>query len=340
MGSFTLGMLYLSTALQLVVAILALRLVPGSRAGGSVWLMLALAMLAMLFRRVATLVGVWWPELDPLLKGPIAEGIALTISCLMLAAVVRAPRVFHILETSLAAERQSAAEARDAVGARDDFLSVASHELRTPITSLKLAVQGLASGGWAAKPEATGRAVAIAERQVGRLEALVDHLLNVTRIQSGQLQPQLQREDVDLSELVREIVDRFAADARQAGCELVVHAEAPVVGRWDRLRLEQVVTNLFSNALKFGAGKPVELVVERERNTARLRVTDHGIGIPSDRLPLVFKRFERAVSTREYGGLGLGLHIAQGIVTAHGGTIAVASTVGRGTCFTVELPCA
>jgi signal transduction histidine kinase len=119
---------------------------------------------------------------------------------------------------------------------------------------------------------------------------------------------------------------------------LSIHSEAPIVGRWDRIRLEQVVTNLLSNATRFGAGKAIELTIEQADDTARLVVTDHGIGIPPDRLPRIFERFERAVSLREYGGLGLGLYIVQEIIRAFGGTIRVESRVGAGSTFIVELP--
>ncbi|HEX8953404.1 MAG TPA: ATP-binding protein, partial [Polyangia bacterium] len=116
-------------------------------------------------------------------------------------------------------------------------------------------------------------------------------------------------------------------------------ADRPVVGFWDRTRLEQVVTNLVTNAMKFGAGQPIEIAVGAADHRASLAVTDHGIGIPPDQQALIFDRFQRGgVSSRHYAGLGLGLHIVRQIVEAHHGAIAVASTPGRGSTFTVTLP--
>jgi signal transduction histidine kinase len=123
----------------------------------------------------------------------------------------------------------------------------------------------------------------------------------------------------------------------QAGCSVQFSAASPVVGRWDRLRLEQVVTNLLSNAMKYGAGKPIEVVVEGNGERARLAVRDHGLGISETAQRRIFGAFERAVSERHYGGLGLGLYIARQLVVAHGGSIRVESKPGLGATFTVEL---
>jgi signal transduction histidine kinase len=119
-----------------------------------------------------------------------------------------------------------------------------------------------------------------------------------------------------------------------------VRADDDVVGRWDRERLAQVVTNILGNAIKFGAGRPIEVIVEQGRGLARLVVVDHGIGIPPDRLPHVFEKFERAVSSDQYGGLGLGLFIVRRVVDAHGGRVNVESNSGEGARFCVELPIA
>jgi signal transduction histidine kinase len=145
-------------------------------------------------------------------------------------------------------------------------------------------------------------------------------------------------EEVDLVSVVQDATERFSETLQHAHCPLTLHAEAPVVGQWDHVRLEQVVTNLLSNAAKFGAGKPIEITVDAQDGTARLEVRDQGIGIAPDRLPHVFGRFERAVSVREYGGLGLGLYIVREIVSALGGSVRAESTVGIGSTFTVELP--
>ncbi len=220
---------------------------------------------------------------------------------------------------------------------RDEFLAIASHELYTPVTSLQLLVQGLRTGTIPASPETLSRTFGVAERQTKKLTRLIDELLNVSRIQRSGLA--LKLATVDLAAVTREVTQRFEDELARAGSALVLHAEAPVRGLWDRDRLEQVVTNLVSNAAKFGAGKPIEITVEEAGGTARLIVTDHGIGIAPGRLSRIFDRFERAVSPRQYGGLGLGLYIVREIAQALGGSVRVESQVGLGSTFTLELPC-
>jgi signal transduction histidine kinase len=228
---------------------------------------------------------------------------------------------------------------QEAVRLRDEFLSIASHELRTPITSLQLMVQGLTQGVVSPSPENTLRTFGLAERQIGRLTRLIGELLEVSRIQAGRLAFQL--EQLDLVAVVREVVQRFEVELARARCPLSLSSDPLVMGRWDRSKLEQVVTNILSNALKFGAGKPLEITVEEApTGTGRLVITDHGIGIPPERLQCIFERFERAVSARAYGGLGLGLYIVRSIVEALGGTVRAESLLGSGSTFTVELPCA
>jgi PAS domain S-box-containing protein len=231
-------------------------------------------------------------------------------------------------------------EARQAVAQRDEFFTVAAHELRTPTTSLKLNVQSLLRG--ARRGEAgtlpsplLGKLEGI-DRHAGRLNALVNELLDVTRIHAGRLRMDL--EEVDLTALVQDVAARFELPATQARSTLLLESPGPVVGTWDRLRLEQVVTNLLSNALKYGTGKPVHVRVETSGGLARLEVRDEGIGIAPESLPRIFGRFERAVSDRHYGGLGLGLYITRQIVEALGGTVSVRSAPGAGATFTVELP--
>ncbi|AKF84073.1 histidine kinase [Myxococcus fulvus 124B02] len=244
-----------------------------------------------------------------------------------------------LAEQASAEHRRLAHEAQAAVRVRDEFLSVAAHELRTPITSLKLQLQLLFRQLRQPGPldaERLERGVETCERQTTRLTKLVDSLLDVARLSSGRME--LQLEDVELGELVREVARRFEMEAQAAGVRLEVDAPEPMTGRWDRLRLEQVLTNLMSNALKYGHGAPVDVRVLGDVELARVEVRDRGIGIAPEDAARVFDRFERAVSSRHYGGLGLGLFITRQLVEAHGGRIFLESRPGEGSTFIVHLP--
>jgi predicted ATPase/signal transduction histidine kinase len=230
-------------------------------------------------------------------------------------------------------------EAQNAVRLRDEFLAVASHELRTPIASLMLALQAMLDPemtGGPPDPEATRMLARRALRQSERLSNLVGDLLAVSRIDTGGLP--LKLGEMELGEMVREVVGRFELDLGRSRCPVTIHASAPVMGCWDRARLEQVVSHLLSNAIKFGAGKPIDIVVDEASGVARLRVQDQGAGIDPAQQEHIFERFGRAVSVRHYGGLGLGLYVSRRIVEAHGGSIRVESRPGAGAIFTVELP--
>jgi signal transduction histidine kinase len=230
-------------------------------------------------------------------------------------------------------------QAQQAVRTRDEFLSVASHELKTPLTSLKLQVQGLLATPPAVVDKNEARrlasSMALTERQIRRLERLINNLLDVSRIAVGRFTMEV--EDVDLSALVRDVASQFTAELERVGCRLTLDLPDDVMGRWDALRLEQVVVNLISNAIKYGDGKPIDLSLAVDDGHALIRVRDHGIGIAPDDQKRIFGRFERAVSVN-YGGLGLGLYITRQIVMAHGGTIRVESTLGEGSTFVVEVP--
>jgi signal transduction histidine kinase/CheY-like chemotaxis protein len=232
------------------------------------------------------------------------------------------------------------ADAQAAVRIRDEFLSVASHELRTPLSSLLLQLEGLHRRLRRTKlndeGDRLGTKLETALRQTGRLANLIDNLLDVSRISTGRLA--LQAEACDLADVVRDVVERFRDEAEAAGCEIVMKVDRAVSGRWDRLRLEQVVTNLLTNAIKYGRGQPVELEVASTEDGASFSVRDQGIGIASDNVARIFDRFERAVSMRHYGGLGLGLYISRQIVEAHGGSISVKSEPGTGSVFLVAIP--
>ncbi|WNG46636.1 PAS domain-containing protein [Archangium minus] len=229
---------------------------------------------------------------------------------------------------------------QEAVRLRDEFLSVASHELKTPLTPLSLKLHALArsvnDGGLAGLERRLPGDVDVMRRQVKRLSDLVNELLDVSRISSGRLS--LALEEVDLVALVHEVCSRFEPEAERVGCRLQIRSDGALLGCWDRLRLEQVVSNLLSNSIKYGAGKPIHLQVGAGERGARLVVRDEGIGIQEEALSRIFGKFERAVSERNYGGLGLGLYITRQIVEAHGGIIRVESAPGQGATFTLELP--
>jgi PAS domain S-box-containing protein len=231
-------------------------------------------------------------------------------------------------------------EAQLAVRQRDEFLSVASHELKTPLTPLHLKLTTMARElqrlEESAGSERLRRHLEVAQRQVRKMAMLINALLDVSRLSQGKLK--LEPTDMDLRELAGEVAAWFASEAAQVGSELRVEGEARVPGRWDRLRLEQVITNLLSNSIRYGAGRPILVRVEMEGDRARLVVRDEGIGIPLEAQERIFGKFERAVPEAHKAGLGLGLYITRGIVEALGGTIRVESRPGQGSTFTVDLP--
>jgi signal transduction histidine kinase len=247
---------------------------------------------------------------------PLAEDVAR-----LLAAAVDTSRLFR--------------REQEAVAARDDFLSVASHELKTPLTSLILQTDALRASARRASPEQLASRADLIRRSADRLSRLVASLLDISRIGAGRLD--LEREETDLAEVVREVAHRFEEEARRASSEIRIDAAAPAVGFWDRMRVDQVVTNLVANALKYGAGSPIDVHVQASDGRAVLTVRDRGIGIAEADQRRIFQRFERAVSQRNYGGFGLGLWIVRQLVEAQGGTVRVESAPGQGSTFTVEL---
>lgn len=230
-------------------------------------------------------------------------------------------------------------KATDAVRARDEFLAVASHELKTPLTPLQLQLDlirlTLSRSGF--NDERLQERLEAASRQTVRLTRLVEGLLDVSRISAGQLT--LDRERCEFNAIVHDVVARFQEEARRAGSELVVQPCEPVMGHWDRMRVDQILSNLLSNAVKYGAAKPMEVAVVVKRGVVQVAVRDFGIGIAPEAVTRIFNRFERAVSFRHYGGLGLGLFIARECAEAHGGTLICQSELGAGSTFTLALPC-
>jgi signal transduction histidine kinase len=230
--------------------------------------------------------------------------------------------------------------AQQAIGRREDFLAIASHELRTPVTSLRLGVQTLLrrakQGGLGGAISTVEEMLDTVDRLAARFSRLVDTLLDVSTITGESLPVVLSQ--VDLADCVRTSVAQLSAPLRASGSALTLDVDAPIVGRWDRSRVEQVVTNLLLNAIKHGEGKPIEVRTLAEDGVARLVVRDHEMDIAPDELQRIFVRLERAVSSRKYGGLALGLYIVRRIVERLGGKVECESTLHQGSTFTVTLP--
>jgi PAS domain S-box-containing protein len=235
--------------------------------------------------------------------------------------------------------KQAERELEEAIRVRDDFISVASHELKTPLTSLRLNLDGLLSaarGTGTLTPEKLHRRLEVVDRVADRLQHMIEELLNITRVTSGHLALTLTQ--VDVAEVIDDVLARLANQLADAHCTVNANLQRPVQGRWDKLRLDQVVTNLVSNAIKYGGGQPIDISLTANDQGAVLVVRDRGIGIAAEDHSRIFRRFERAVSTRSFGGLGIGLWLVERIVGALGGQISVASQPGQGAVFSVMLP--
>ncbi|MGE6761632.1 ATP-binding protein [Corallococcus interemptor] len=229
---------------------------------------------------------------------------------------------------------------RESVRTRDEFLRLVSHELRTPVSALSLNIQSLVRGldvpAADAVPDTTRLKARTTEKHLQRLARLVEQLVDVSEFVTGPLD--LSREEVDLAELAAAVVERSREKALRADCVLTLEAPLPVVGHYDRARMDQLLDSLVDNALKFGTGKPVEVRVARAAGRVSLAVRDHGDGVGQEDQERVFGRFERAVPANHHGGFGLGLWMARHIAEAHGGTIHLEPTEGGGATFTTVLP--
>jgi PAS domain S-box-containing protein len=257
-------------------------------------------------------------------------------------AVARARADEQVRKAELASqvEREKADRAEQAVRERDVFLSVAAHELRTPLTALVLKLESVVRMMKAeltvnAQRNAAGRLVD-ALRQTDRLSELVERLLDVSRIAAGSFEMHV--EPVDLDSLVRQVVQDLKEKAIEAKSAVSIDTEGDARGHWDRRRLEQVVANLLSNALKYGEAKPIAVTIEGRELDVRVRITDRGIGIAPNDINRIFQPFERAVPVEHFAGLGLGLYVSRRIVEAHDGTLDVESRPAEGATFTITLP--
>jgi signal transduction histidine kinase len=235
---------------------------------------------------------------------------------------------------------ESEIKLKEAIRIRDEFITIASHECRTPVTSLKLqlhmASRQVNEKGNSLDIEKFKRFLDTSSRQVIRLAGLIEDMLDISRIEQGKLI--IRRERMNLSTIIRCAVDELDEQLKMANCPVMLELDESIEGCWDSYRLEQVVINLLTNAMKYASGKPVHIVLRRKENSALLSVADKGMGIQSNDLERIFQRFERAISHSYVSGLGLGLFISKQIVEAHHGLIRVESQLEKGSTFTVELP--
>jgi PAS domain S-box-containing protein len=221
-----------------------------------------------------------------------------------------------------------------ALALREEFLMIASHELRTPVTNFILQLERLQRSLLRETSHAQNiEAAALSLRESRRLAALVDTLLDAPR---GKGAITLKPCTFDLSELAQDVIQRMESYAARSGS--TIETELPcVIGHWDRLRIDQVLTNIVHNAIKYGRGRPVRIAISKHDTHALIEVIDSGLGIAAESTHRVFEKFERAVPP-SYGGLGLGLYIARQLVNAHDGNVEIISSAGQGTHVRVLLP--
>jgi signal transduction histidine kinase len=250
------------------------------------------------------------------------------------------------IETPMSADpyaciRQRVAELEEALRARDEFIATIGHELKNPVTPVLLQVRQLQStvldaGSGHVPADALLPRVESMLSRLRRFLGTLNRILDVSRINSGRID--LQIEDIDLAEVVRSVAADMEREIAASTSSLTVRANGQVIGRWDRLRLEQICSNLLSNAVRYGLGNPIEVDVSAREGAAVLTVKDQGTGIPEDDLQIIFERFERGARSRHSGGFGVGLWVVKRLCRALGGDVEVQSQVGQGSTFTVALP--
>lgn len=257
----------------------------------------------------------------------------------------RHTQIFHRnkkdLKEKLEKLEQDYAVAKKEIRARDEFLSIASHELKTPLTSMLLQTQ---TALYSIRNVSLAhfsinnllKMLESVENQTKRLSKMINDLLSTSLITTGNMQ--LVYEKVDLNAVISDIIEEFSTRIQREGYELSYTKKESISGQWDKIRIQQAISNLISNAIKYGNRKPIEVSIRKENNIALINVTDHGIGIPKEQQDKIFGLFERAVSPTEYKGLGVGLYITKKIIETHGGSVSVFSKVGKGTTFIIKLP--
>lgn len=227
------------------------------------------------------------------------------------------------------------------IRSRDEFLSIASHELKTPLTSMLLQTQ---TALYKIKNDSVAhfsfnnllKMLESVENQTKRLSKMINDLLSVSLITIGNLN--LEYEEIDLGKLVEGVLTDFQARLEKENYEVTFESEEKVIGEWDKIRIEQAISNFISNAIKYGQHKPIYIKVKKHNRFAEFIIKDNGLGISKQQQKHIFELFQRAVTPEEYKGLGVGLYITQKIVTAHKGTVEVSSRLNKETIFTMKLP--
>jgi len=239
---------------------------------------------------------------------------------------------------SVAALQQQIEQLREAVQARDEFISIAAHELRNPLTPLLMTVQSMRRNA-----ERNSELPAQIVTGLVRLDRVVQHyvnrcnsMLDISRLSSGTFR--IDWAEVDFAALLRDTLEALAPQAERAGSAISLTAPVSLAGTWDELAVQQIAENLLSNAIKYGAGRPIEVTLTEEHGSVALEIRDQGIGISAADQARIFSRFERAVSRQQRPGFGLGLWVVGRLVAAMHGTVQVSSDVGRGSSFRVRLP--
>ena len=243
--------------------------------------------------------------------------------------------------TDIDEQKKIRQELQKSINDRDEFISIASHEMKTPLTSMKMQfditkMNFKKSNYKSLDPEKLEKMFEVTDRQIGRLTGLIEDMLDVSRVSFGNLP--IERENVNLNKLIYAVIDKIALQLKQSKNTVHVTADKEIIGFWDYSRLEQVITNILMNSTKYSAGTDIAIDLSLNKDNACIKIRDYGMGIPKEMQNKIFSRFERAVSANNISGMGLGLYITKEILNRHHGTIKVESELGQGALFIIELP--
>lgn len=236
-------------------------------------------------------------------------------------------------------KKKAQEEFNSAMAAKNEFISIASHELKTPLTALKLQVEmarkSLEENLTGLSPEKMKSIMTRAHQDIARLSRLVDDMLDVSRINTGRFT--MNFEFFELGGFFDSLVERTFSNESDRK-KITMKINAPELVKWDKIRIEQVMINLLTNALRYGENSPINVNVTTGGGYAYIEVKDHGPGIPLEKQKKIFERYERGNYDRNKDGLGLGLYICSQIVNLHAGKLTLESTPGKGACFKIQLP--